>query len=215
MIERAPLDAEGHVDLHQALRALSVARDHPRVQRRRTVVAAPPHCARPRRRGRAHYGRQAARPAGRVRARPRGPLGAARRIALLSGRDAGLRTGHDAALAAGGRTRERSSLFRTLPPLVRSIRLDFLGRWLFLVKTFDFGGWICLDFLGFSRPNRDFSMSYTDKTTKIFSRHLFGVRSAIGGPKPCQTSWIVHGSSVIQFPIFRKKLLPEEAPLFF
>ena len=35
MIERAPLDAEGHVDLHHALRALGVARDHPRVQRRR------------------------------------------------------------------------------------------------------------------------------------------------------------------------------------
>ena len=39
-IERAPLDAEGHVDLHHALRALSVARDHPGVQRRRAAVAA-------------------------------------------------------------------------------------------------------------------------------------------------------------------------------
>jgi hypothetical protein len=50
--------------------------------------------------------------------------------------------------------------------------LDFLGRWLFLVKTFDSGGWICLDFLGFSRPNRDFSMGYGEETHKTFSCRL-------------------------------------------
>ena len=33
----------------------------------------------------------------------------------------------------------------------------------FAAKTPDFGGWISLDFLGFSRPNRDFSMGYEDK----------------------------------------------------
>jgi hypothetical protein len=29
--------------------------------------------------------------------------------------------------------------------------------------------WISLDFLGFSRPNRDFSMRYADKSTETFS----------------------------------------------
>jgi hypothetical protein len=58
--------------------------------------------------------------------------------------------------------------------LVRSIRLDFLGRCLFLVKTFVSGGWICFDFLGFSRPNRDFSIGYEDKTKQIFSRRPWG-----------------------------------------
>ena len=85
MIERAPLDAEGHVDLRHALRALGVTRDHSRVQRRRTAGRRPAYCAWARRRSRAHHGRQAARPPGRSRARRRGPLGAARRIALSSG----------------------------------------------------------------------------------------------------------------------------------
>jgi hypothetical protein len=43
----------------------------------------------------------------------------------------------------------------------------FSSIWVFLVpdriaaKTPAFEGWISLDFLGFSRPNRDLSMSYT------------------------------------------------------
>jgi hypothetical protein len=41
--------------------------------------------------------------------------------------------------------------------------LDCLGREPFLVKSPDSRGWICLDFLGFSRPNRYFSMGYADK----------------------------------------------------
>jgi hypothetical protein len=52
------------------------------------------------------------------------------------------------------------------------IGLDFLGPWLLLAKNPDCGGLICLDFLGFSRPNRDFSMGYAAKARKIFSRAL-------------------------------------------
>jgi hypothetical protein len=40
------------------------------------------------------------------------------------------------------------------------IRLGFLGPWPFRSEDPDSEGWISLDFLGFSRPNRDFSMSY-------------------------------------------------------
>ena len=84
MIERAPLDAEGHVDLHHALRALG-SRGITRVFSEGGPGGGPAHRAWPGRRSRAYYGGQAARPAGRARARPRGPLGAARRIAILCG----------------------------------------------------------------------------------------------------------------------------------
>jgi hypothetical protein len=50
--------------------------------------------------------------------------------------------------------------------------LDFLGPWLLLAKNPDFGDLICLDFLGFSRQDRDFSMGYADKTNKLFSLRL-------------------------------------------
>jgi hypothetical protein len=32
----------------------------------------------------------------------------------------------------------------------------------------DFEAWISLDFLGFSRPNRDFSMGYADEAGNVF-----------------------------------------------
>jgi hypothetical protein len=44
-----------------------------------------------------------------------------------------------------------------------------LGYRRFTVKTPDFGYWISLDFLGFSRPDRDLSMGYEDTSEKVFS----------------------------------------------
>jgi hypothetical protein len=44
-----------------------------------------------------------------------------------------------------------------------------LGLPRFAAKTPDFKPWIFLDFLGFSRPNRDFSIGYGDKTAEEFS----------------------------------------------
>jgi hypothetical protein len=44
--------------------------------------------------------------------------------------------------------------------------LVFLERRRFVAKSPIMRGWFCLDFLGFSRPNRDFSMAYTDKREK-------------------------------------------------
>jgi hypothetical protein len=46
----------------------------------------------------------------------------------------------------------------------------FLERARFAAKTLGFGGWKSLDFLGFSRPNRDLSMGYTGFPRKFFPR---------------------------------------------
>jgi hypothetical protein len=51
--------------------------------------------------------------------------------------------------------------------------LDFLGPRRFGAKTPAFEPWICLDFLGFSRPKRDFSMGYAGKIAKYFSSRFF------------------------------------------
>ena len=56
--------------------------------------------------------------------------------------------------------------------LARSIDLGFLGARPFRCEYPARGGWIILDFLGFSRPNRDLSMGYTASTAKNFSRAL-------------------------------------------
>src|ERR1700683_2882228 len=53
---------------------------------------------------------------------------------------------------------------------VRSIRLGFLGPWPFRCEDPARRGWISLDFLGFSRPNRDFSMGYADFSGDNLSR---------------------------------------------
>jgi hypothetical protein len=48
----------------------------------------------------------------------------------------------------------------------------FLARGRFAAKSPDSAYWISLDFLGFSRHNRDISMSYADKGAEIFSRRF-------------------------------------------
>jgi hypothetical protein len=48
-----------------------------------------------------------------------------------------------------------------------------LARGCFGAKTPVIEGWIYLDFLGFSRANRDFSMGYADKNAKQFFIALF------------------------------------------
>jgi hypothetical protein len=63
--------------------------------------------------------------------------------------------------------------------LIRPIRLDFLGPRRFAAKAPDFEGWISLDFLGFSRPKRDFSMSYADFSVEIFSSRFPLVLAAL------------------------------------
>jgi len=53
------------------------------------------------------------------------------------------------------------------------VDLDFLGPWPFRCEDPDFEGWISLDFLGFSRPNRDLSMGYTGFSLENFSGRVF------------------------------------------
>jgi hypothetical protein len=56
------------------------------------------------------------------------------------------------------------------------VNLGCLGTGQFSAKTKDFRYWILLDFLGFSRLERDFSMGYTAFSGKDFSKALlYGV----------------------------------------
>jgi hypothetical protein len=57
--------------------------------------------------------------------------------------------------------------------LIRLAGLDFLGAARFGAKTPDYVVWISLDFLGFSRPNRDLSMGYAGFYAKNFSSRFF------------------------------------------
>jgi hypothetical protein len=55
----------------------------------------------------------------------------------------------------------------------------FLGSRRLAAKTPGFEGWKGLDFLGFSRPNRAFSMGYAGFSLQEISRHLcFRARAA-------------------------------------
>jgi hypothetical protein len=51
--------------------------------------------------------------------------------------------------------------------------LDFLGAPPSRDERPVYEGWILLDFLGLSRPNRDLSMGYTAKSAENFSLALF------------------------------------------
>jgi hypothetical protein len=62
--------------------------------------------------------------------------------------------------------------------------LGFLGASPFVAKTPGFGRCISLDFLGFSRPDRDLSMGYAKKPEKNFSsRFCRRERSVDGCPR--------------------------------
>ncbi len=77
-----------------------------------------------------------------------------------------------------------------------------LGLAVLLPKTPVFEGWISLDFLGFSRPNRDLSMGYTGITAENFSCRSSPCGSG-AGTGACDRGHAegqeCHGASVIQF----------------
>jgi len=66
--------------------------------------------------------------------------------------------------------------------------LAFLGSRRFAAKTPDFAYWILLDFLGFSRPNRDLSMGCAGISAAFFTRPRLG-RKALGGAGPRPSGW--------------------------
>jgi hypothetical protein len=75
-------------------------------------------------------------------------------------------------------------------------RLGFLGSWLFRCENPDYEGWISLEFLGFSRPNRDFSMGYADFWRKKISRALLPLgRRRRDGSRYSYDAEMQHGSS--------------------
>jgi hypothetical protein len=87
------------------------------------------------------------------------------------------------------------------------VDLGFLAFSRFAAKALCRTYWILLDFLGFSRPNLDFSMGY-----KGFSAYDFSMAfEAPGGESKalaCGGGRIVHEATLIQFLIFCK-ILPE------
>jgi hypothetical protein len=91
----------------------------------------------------------------------------------------------------------------------RSIRLGFLGGSLFAAKTSIQGCWISLDFLGFSRQNRDLSMGYTRFSLNKFFLSLFPVsRIAETGARGrgMRKRRIAHQANLNQVLLFRKKM---------
>jgi hypothetical protein len=62
--------------------------------------------------------------------------------------------------------------------------LGFLGTAPFAAKTQDYEGWKSLDFLGFSRPNRDLSMGYARFSEKFISHRFWRRESAVGTVTP-------------------------------
>jgi hypothetical protein len=61
--------------------------------------------------------------------------------------------------------------------------LGFLGGWPFRYETPVFSCLIFLDFLAFSRPNRDLSMSYAAFSQEKKSRALFAAAAPERGAK--------------------------------
>jgi hypothetical protein len=89
----------------------------------------------------------------------------------------------------------------------------FLAGGCFAAKAPAYGPWIALDFLGFSRPNRDLSMGYADFSRRNFSRALPPLRETRRDGR--RRSWamrkrrIVHEASLAWFLIFCKILLSD------
>ena len=85
--------------------------------------------------------------------------------------------------------------------------LGFLGRWPFRREMRRSAYWISLDFLGFSRPNRDFSMGCARFSAKRISRALCGedaARERAPAVLACRGS--VMGTSLVRLLFFCKKL---------
>jgi hypothetical protein len=95
------------------------------------------------------------------------------------------------------------------PMLVRSMRLGFLGPSYFAAKPPDYAYWILLDFLGFSRPNRDFSMGYAGFSTDVFSQALSSRRKRRSGLRRSRSlgrAELFMGASLLQFLIICNKM---------
>ena len=206
MIERVPLDAEGHVDLHHALRALA-ARGITRVFSEGGPLVAARLIA----------------------------LGLADEVALITAEKPLGRPGVPALDAEARAALARPSRYRPVerldygPDTMRiwgrvdgpggAVRSLARSVWIFLAlgslfaENPDYGGWICLDFLGFSRPNRDLSMGYAGKAQKNFFRRLPAFQARGRVPSHSERR-IVHGPSLMGF-WFTARIVVRPVPLIF
>ncbi len=107
--------------------------------------------------------------------------------------------------------------------LVRSIWI-VLDRQRFAAKITAKACWISLDFLGFSRPNRDFSMGYGGFSAKIFSSRFFPLRGRFRTKEfafDTRKGGVAHWASLSQFLISCNQLsrdpglqpIADQAPL--
>jgi hypothetical protein len=89
-----------------------------------------------------------------------------------------------------------------------------LGSGRFAAKTPNYERWISLDLLGFSRPDRDLSMSYEDFSREKNSRALFRDKATEKPPRPLgiQNAKITHPPSLASFLILRNQLLSDPLP---
>ena len=88
----------------------------------------------------------------------------------------------------------------------------FLAAGCFAAKRPDYAYWILLDFLGFSRQNRDLSMGYETFSAKNFSRPLPRRRERRGREHPVEgirKRRIIHGASLSWFLILCNHLSSE------
>jgi hypothetical protein len=103
----------------------------------------------------------------------------------------------------------RSGSFSAAGRDAGQVDLGFLGPLPFRSERPALVGWILLDFLGFSRPNRDFSMGYADFSRKNISR-AFSVAIAAPEREPAVEAMrkrrIIHGASLTWFLIICNRL---------
>ena len=67
--------------------------------------------------------------------------------------------------------------------------------------------WISLDFLGFSRPNRDFSMGYAERTSESFSCSLFRPEQTALTVSGMRKRRIVHGGKLNSISDFLQEIV--------
>jgi hypothetical protein len=107
-------------------------------------------------------------------------------------------------------SRRRAATFSPIDPV-----WVFLGPRPFAAKALVYGGWKSLDFLGFFRPKRAFSMGYAGFSLKEISRAIPAVERSPRRERAVEAmrkGGIAHGTSVTRFLILSKKLSPRPLP---
>jgi hypothetical protein len=119
-------------------------------------------------------------------------------------------SGRSPAEGAAHRTPTR----RCPPRLDRHVWL-FLAHGLLAAKTLAFERWKSLDVLGFSRPNRAFSMGYAGFSLKEISRALLPATDDLAEPAPAVSGaegWNDHETKLSSLSDFLQEIAVEAVP---